>query len=137
MLFTKTTFVKIGSTPSFIKRDQHVITISANNLPVGILQDIDVELVSIELKSGDIVIMMTDGIYDAPGHEVNKEIWMKQIIADIRTTSPQDFAECLLEKICQHHEDQINDDMTVVVAKVHNILSECTTGRQTIIGISH
>ncbi len=115
----KTTFVKIGSTPSFIKRDQHVITISANNLPVGILQDIDVELVSIELKSGDIVIMMTDGIYDAPGHEVNKEIWMKQIIADIRTTSPQDFAECLLEKICQHHEDQINDDMTVVVAKVH------------------
>ena len=75
--------MKIGSTPSFIKRGNEVIPISANNLPVGILQDIDVDLVRVQLQPGDTLIMMTDGIYDAPGHAVNKEMWMKRIIQEI------------------------------------------------------
>jgi stage II sporulation protein E len=125
----ETTFMKIGSSPSFIKRGSEVISITANNLPVGILKEIDVDLVSSQLKSGDILIMMTDGIYDAPGHAVNKEIWMKRIIQEIDVTLPQDFAECLLERIFRYQRGKISDDMTVVAARVDKRQSEWATVR--------
>ncbi|SEC37954.1 stage II sporulation protein E [Paenibacillus sp. GP183] len=125
----ETTFMKIGSSPSFIKRGSEVISITAHNLPVGILKDIDVDLVSSQLKSGDILIMMTDGIYDAPGHAVNKEIWMKRIIQEIDVTLPQDFAECLLERIFRYQRGKIVDDMTVVAARVDKRQSEWATVR--------
>ncbi|TXK78251.1 stage II sporulation protein E [Paenibacillus sp. N3.4] len=129
MYSANTTFMKIGSTPSFIKRGSEVIAISANNLPVGILNEIEVDLVSIALQSGDILVMMTDGIYDAPGHAVNKEMWMKRLIQEIDTTLPQDFADCLLERIFRHHHGEIQDDMTVVVARVERQQPEWATFR--------
>jgi len=129
MYNANTTFMKIGSTPSFIKRGSEVIPISANNLPVGILQDIDVDLVSIPLQAGDILVMMTDGIYDAPGHAVNKEMWMKRMIQEIETTLPQEFADCLLERIFRYHHGEIQDDMTVMVALVEKRQPEWATFR--------
>ncbi len=119
-----TTFMKIGSTPSFIKRGNQVIPITGNNLPVGILREIDVDLISQQLEPGDILIMMTDGIYDAPGHAVNKELWMKRIIQEMHTDDPQDIADCLLETVFRHHEGEIYDDMTVLVAKVEKFKPE-------------
>lgn len=124
-----TTFMKIGSTPSFIKRGQEVIQITANNLPVGIIQDIDVDLVSVQLHPGDVLIMMTDGIYDAPGYAVNKELWMKRIIGEIGTEHPQEFADLLLERIVRQQLGEISDDMTVIVAKVERYRPEWSTLR--------
>ncbi len=124
-----TTFLKIGSTPSFIKRGSEVFPISANNLPVGIVNDIDVDLVSLPLQPGDILIMMTDGIYDAPGHAVNKELWMKRVLSEIHTDIPQDFADILLERVVRYHHGNIYDDMTVVVARVEKYQPEWATFR--------
>ncbi|GIQ67293.1 stage II sporulation protein E [Xylanibacillus composti] len=114
----RTTFLKIGSTPSFIKRGQEVIVISANNLPAGILQEIDFDLVSVQLQPGDTLIMMTDGIYDAPGPAANKELWLRRIIQEIEAEDPQEVADCLLETVVRYHEGDIYDDMTVVVARI-------------------
>lgn len=118
MYTANTTFLKIGSTPSFIKRGSEVIPISANNLPIGILQDIEVDLISLQLQPGDTLIMMTDGIYDAPGYTVNKEMWMKRVISEVRASEPQEIADCLLETVVRHHHGEIRDDMTVVVARI-------------------
>ncbi|QYR21651.1 stage II sporulation protein E [Paenibacillus sp. sptzw28] len=125
----KTTFMKIGSTPSFIKRGGEVIPITANNLPVGILQDIDVDLIRVQLQPGDTLIMMTDGIYDAPGHAVNKEMWMKRVIQEISADNPQEIADSLLETVVRYHKGDILDDMTVVVAKVDKHQPEWATFR--------
>ncbi|MBM7569304.1 stage II sporulation protein E [Paenibacillus sacheonensis] len=129
MYSAKTTFMKIGSTPSFIKRGNEVIPISANNLPVGILQDIDIDLIRVQLQPGDTLIMMTDGIYDAPGHAVNKEMWMKRIIHEIKTDNPQEIADSLLDTVVRHHKGDIVDDMTVVVARVDKHQPEWATFR--------
>ncbi len=55
-------FLKIGSIPSFIKRGNNVIKVEASNLPMGILQEFDVDVVNEQLKPGDLLIMMSDGI---------------------------------------------------------------------------
>ena len=129
MYTAKTTFMKIGSTPSFIKRGNEVILVTANNLPVGILQDIDVDLIRVQLQPGDTLIMMTDGIYDAPGHAVNKEMWMKRVIQEIRTDNPQEIADSLLDTVVRYHKGEIVDDMTVVVARVDKHQPEWATFR--------
>lgn len=114
----KAMLFKSGSTPSFIRRGDDVHFVSSNNLPIGILQDIDIELVDTPLASGDIVIMMTDGVFDAPGPTINKEQWMKRIIQEVGTGDPQEMADILLEMVIRHCEGQIDDDMTIVVTRV-------------------
>jgi len=125
----ETTFMKIGSTPSFIKRGQEVIQVSASNLPIGIIKDIEVDLVTVQLQPGDILIMMTDGIYDAPGYAVNKELWMKRLIQEIDSDDPQEVADCLLESVIRYQQHEILDDMTVVVGKVEHYRPEWATLR--------
>lgn len=120
----RTTFVKIGSTPSFIKRGTEVITVKANNLPAGIIHDIDVDLIAEQLYPGDVLILMTDGVYDAPGQTVNQELWMKRIIRDINTYEPQDIADILLETVVRYRSGFIHDDMTVVVARIDRLNPE-------------
>ncbi|MCG6199311.1 SpoIIE family protein phosphatase, partial [Anoxybacillus sp. LAT_38] len=78
-------FVKIGSTPSFIKRGDDVITVTASNLPAGILEEIEVDVVSRTMKPGDLLIMMSDGIYEAPRHIENRQAWMKRLISELQT----------------------------------------------------
>lgn len=130
-----TIFMKIGSTPSFIKRGAEVIPVMANNLPVGIIKDLDVDLVGMKLQPGDILIMMTDGIYDAPGHAVNKELWMKRVIREIECEEPQAFADCLLETMVRHQSGEIFDDMTIIVARVNRYKPEWASFRWP--GLSH
>lgn len=36
--------------------------VQASNLPIGIINEFDVEVVSEQLKAGDLLIMMSDGI---------------------------------------------------------------------------
>lgn len=123
----RTTFLKIGSTPSFIKRGNDVVKVSANNLPMGILQTIEVDAVVERLMPGDILVMMTDGIYDAPSSAANKEAWMKRAIKEVKTRDPQAFADLLLERVIRENGGTIADDMTVVVAKVDYTLPDWAT----------
>ena len=119
-----TRFIKIGSTPSFVKRSHDVITITANNLPVGILEEIEVDVVSRMLKPGDLLIMMSDGIYEAPRHIENRQMWMKRIISELETDDPQEVADLLLEKVIRQHSGKIVDDMTVLVARIDRFVPQ-------------
>lgn len=113
-----TEFLKVGATPSFIKRGNEIFTVKANNLPIGIIQEIDIDSKDFELKEDDLLIMITDGIYDSPKHSPNKEVWMKRVIQEIETDSPQEFADLILEKIIRNKNGAINDDMTVIVSAI-------------------
>lgn len=54
---------------------------------------------------------------------------MKRLVSEIDTQDPQAFADLLLEKVIRHHNGQIDDDMTVVVAKVERYTPEWATIR--------
>ncbi|PAD80861.1 stage II sporulation protein E [Niallia circulans] len=115
-------FLKIGSTPSFIKRGSKVMKIQASNLPMGILQEFDVDVVSEQLKAGDLLIMMSDGVFEGPKHVENFEIWMKRKIKELKTENPQEVADLIMEEVIRSRLGLIEDDMTVLVAKIdHNI----------------
>lgn len=112
------TMLKIGSTPSFIKRGREIIPIAASNLPIGILQDIEIDLLRVQLQPGDTLVMMTDGILDAPGHALNKEQWMKRVLQELDADDPQGIADALLETALRQYPGGVKDDMTVVVTRM-------------------
>ncbi|MCA1057274.1 stage II sporulation protein E [Rossellomorea aquimaris] len=116
-------FLKIGSTPSFIKRGDKVMKIEASNLPMGMLQqDFDVDVVSEQLKAGDLLIMMSDGAFEGPKHVENYDLWMKRKVKDLETDDPQEVADILMEEVIRTSSGLIDDDMTILVSKIkHNI----------------
>jgi len=116
-----TKFLKIGSMPSFIKRGNKVIKVEASNLPMGILKEVEFDVVSEQLKSGDLLIMMSDGVFEGPMNVENHDVWMKRKIQELKTNDPQEVADLIIEEVIRQCGGEIEDDMTVVVAKVrHN-----------------
>lgn len=114
-------FLKIGSTPSFIKRGGKVLKIQASNLPMGIIEEFEVDVVSEQLKAGDLLIMMSDGVFEGPKHVENYDLWMKRKIKELKTDNPQEVADLIMEDVIRSRSGFIEDDMTVVVAKIkHN-----------------
>lgn len=114
-------FLKIGSTPSFVKRGDQIIKIEASNLPMGIIDDFEVDVVGEKLKAGDLLIMMSDGIFEGPKHVENHDLWMKRKISEMKTTDPQEIADLIMEEVIRTRSGKIEDDMTVVVSAIgHN-----------------
>jgi stage II sporulation protein E len=114
-------FLKIGSTPSFIKRGNKIIKIQASNLPIGMIQEFEVDVVSEQLKAGDLLIMMSDGVFEGPLHVENYDLWMKRKLQGLETDNPQEVADLILEEVIRSRSEIIHDDMTVTVAKIkHN-----------------
>lgn len=111
-------FLKIGSTPSFIKRGDKMIKVEASNLPMGIIQEFDVDIVKEQLMEDDLLIMMSDGIFEGPKHVENVDYWLKRKIREMKTVDPQEVADLLLEEVVRTRSGEIADDMTVMVAKM-------------------
>ncbi|MCD7036658.1 stage II sporulation protein E [Metabacillus sp. GX 13764] len=114
-------FLKIGSTPSFVKRGERVMKVQASNLPMGIIDELEVDIVGEQMKAGDLLIMMSDGIFEGPKHVENHDIWMKRKISELETTDPQEVADLIMEEVIRTRAGKIEDDMTIVVARIdHN-----------------
>jgi stage II sporulation protein E len=121
LLSAQSTFMKIGATPSFIKRGRQVFPISANNLPIGILHEIEIEMIKMQLQPEDILVMMSDGVFDAPGYEADKELWIESVLADMLADTPQDIADALLHRVIRQYGGEIADDMTVIAVKISKV----------------
>lgn len=114
-------FVKIGAVSTFIKRyDGTVEVISSNTLPVGILNNVDIESKTIKLNHGDLLIMTTDGVQQAGGR-IGSE-WMVHALEDIKTRNPQQVAKELLDRAKQGGNERIDDDMTVLVSRIWEVV---------------
>ncbi|WP_017187477.1 stage II sporulation protein E [Alkalibacillus haloalkaliphilus] len=111
-------FLKIGAMVSYIKRGSSVYPVESGNLPIGILEEFDVEPVREELKDGDLLIMVSDGILESMNFSENREAWLKRKIREIETEDPQAVADLVLEETIRSNHGHIIDDMTVLVTKV-------------------
>ena len=111
-------FLKIGSTPSFIKRGREVIAVEGSNLPIGIIREFDVDMIHEQLEAEDLLIMMSDGIFEGPQNVGNVDEWLKATLRQITTNDPQDIADLLIEEVMRVNHGVIFDDMTVVVTRI-------------------
>lgn len=115
----ETEFVKIGAAPTYLKTKDRIELVKSASLPAGILVSMDTELVHKNIDSGDMLIMMTDGIVDSFGGEDEPgDRALMKFIQEISSINPQQVADEILGKAVANCDGKPLDDMTVVVAKV-------------------
>lgn len=107
-------FVKVGSACSYIKRQHLVDRISAGNLPMGIFQKPDMEIVGRTLMDGDYIIMFSDGITDALSQGIGEEM-LAEVIGSCHLMNPGEIASHILNFCIHQCKGHIRDDMTVLV----------------------
>lgn len=129
-------FIKNGAEPCYIKRGYDIETVRSASLPVGVVQDIQVETFAHRLSHGDMVVMMSDGIF-APHSDKNnsekynnyidrqnnsqtdKNDWIKTMIAEADPNMPpRELADRLLEMSKNLNGGKFTDDVTVCVIKI-------------------
>ncbi len=109
-------FIKAGAPASYIKRGKKVTIIEGKNPPIGILGDISHTIMEENLKSGDTVIMVTDGVLEAINSNVEGNDLMCKIISDLRTSTPQDMSNEILSMA--KSRGSCNDDITALVIHI-------------------
>ncbi len=110
-------FTKIGSAPSFIKRGSQVSMVRDNSLPIGILSNIDVDTIQQVIGHDDVIVMVSDGLLETAGENPD-ESWIMDTLQNIVTTDPQNIADLLLNRAILNSGGSVNDDMTVIVARI-------------------
>ncbi len=111
-------FVKNGAEPSYIKRKDLTETVRSASLPVGVMQDMEIETFAHRVEAGDMVIMISDGLQMKKGHEE----WIKRIVDDAEESlPPQVLADRIMDMAETLQGGEINDDMTVIVLAVLGI----------------
>ncbi len=111
-------FVKIGAVPTYIKRGERVEALRSVSIPAGILGELEADTISKKVKSGDFIIMMSDGILDAFKSRENQGRDMDTFLSDIKSVNPQEIADMLLAQAKDIWGGKPQDDMMVLVAKV-------------------
>ncbi len=93
----------------------------ATNLVLSLMDDVKYEAATLQLESGDVLILPTDGIYETAS--VEQELFGRQRMFECVTTNRHRSSEEMivaLAEACQEFagENPINDDVTCVLIKV-------------------
>ncbi len=108
------TFIKSGAAPSYIKRDGSIFRIRSQTAPIGLMRGVDAEKTTVELKPGDHVFMLSDGISeseeDAP--------WLLLLLGEPPISSLTEYADKILFEAKKHSTNR--DDMSITVIRVED-----------------
>ena len=110
-------FYKIGASTTFIKHGEQVETVSSASLPAGVFTQVEIERSSRQLKDGDFVFLVSDGVMDYL-HVPNPEETVKGILETIQMNNPGQLAKYILERILLFTGGKVQDDMTVLAAGI-------------------
>lgn len=107
-------FIKLGSTPTIIKRSGVTKAIVSNALPIGVCEFVNATIENVRLISGDVVVLTSDGVFDA-FRDLNN---FTGYINNLQVSNVNIFAKCLLDEAIRRSGGKTLDDLTVVVFKV-------------------
>lgn len=113
-------FIKFGGVISFIKRNECVEVIKSDSLPIGIIDNLEVNKIKSTLNDGDIVVTITDGVIDVDKDDVGGYLWLKEYLENYEDDIER-LSKCIIEKAKSISSNKIYDDMTVVVSKVYSV----------------
>ncbi len=110
-LFTgETTLYKAGAAPTIIRRSGKTGKAQSTSLPAGILREIGFDKAVVKCKTGDIVLLMSDGAVTG-GTD-----WIRAELEAWQSGTAQDLAERIGECAKRRRNDNHEDDITVLAA---------------------
>jgi stage II sporulation protein E len=112
LMSSEAQFIKSGAAASFVKRDSSIFRIRSRTAPIGLLKNVDAERVKVEIKCEDYVIMLSDGVNQAP----DEAPWLLELLAKPAKRSVKEYADFILAAAQRNSPG--HDDMTVAVVKI-------------------
>lgn len=108
----KASFFKAGGTVSLIRRENSITVIEKASLPLGIIRNAPVSFEEKELKKGDIILLLSDGVTNSDCGWINDELlaWSR--------SDMQSLASHIASLAALRSESTTRDDITVVALKI-------------------
>ena len=107
---------KLGACASWVVRGSHMKKMEGSSLPLGIVQEATPTAVQFRLHSGDILILMSDGVADV----FPTDAQMKKALELSLHMQPQRMADEILKNALVASGGISRDDMTVIVLLLMN-----------------
>ena len=101
---------KLGACASYLVRGNYIKRVEGSSLPLGIMETVAPTSQGFRLHSGDILVVVSDGVSDA----LPEPQAMERAIADSLYIHPQRMADALLRNALIASGGTPRDDMTVV-----------------------
>lgn len=121
-IFSKKTgkmkFYKIGAATTFIKRKDSVETVKVSAMPMGIVDGLKIDYVTVSLNQGDQVIMISDGVTDSKREDLSME-WLQETIGGIKSKDPQTMCDLIMNRAVENYGLKEKDDLTVLAVRVN------------------
>jgi len=111
-------FWKAGAAVSFIKRTNSVEILEGDSLPLGIFHQLNLNHKEVQLREGDYVVLISDGVLDAFQQE-GAALLLRNFIEEIEMENPREIANHILQYVIHVAGGTIRDDMTIEVAGMY------------------
>ena len=92
-------------------RGDSVFKIRARTIPVGIISDVDIKRIDLDLYPNDVIVMVSDGI--TQGKEECPRLF--ELLKNTRSTDPRRISELVLKYAL---DAGTKDDVSVLVLRV-------------------
>jgi stage II sporulation protein E len=103
--------IKLGSAESFLIRNGTVEIITGNSPPVGVCLDSDSSFTRKKFDSGDMIVMVSDGVLDEMGGCRNFSVFL----SNQQETCPQILCDLIAQQMTKRR-----DDCTILVLGIWN-----------------
>ena len=112
LLTGRCSFVKAGAAPTYIFREGKLYKIFSATPPVGILSSFTAESTRFDVRPGDLIFMLSDGVVQ------NGEdgAWLAELIALDKTGDPSTLAARILERAAEINTR--SDDASAAVIRI-------------------
>jgi stage II sporulation protein E len=114
-------FLKVGAVSTFVKSGERLEIIKSKSLPIGVLDKADIDMQQKNLKNGDIIVMLSDGVLDYNDENVGRVDWIVDYLGKNNCNNPKDLADGLLLEAKKLSGNRVKDDMTVLVSKIYSL----------------
>ncbi len=108
--------IKCGAVASFTKSGERVDALYSKSMPLGSLVKPSIETFTLPAASGDITVMISDGVLDTTGENALKDTWLIDCLESFSGNNPRILSDSILKRALEKCKSEPGDDITVLTA---------------------
>ena len=105
-------FIKSGAALSYVIRDGSIFRLRSKTAPIGLLSTVDSERIRVEVRSGDYVVMMSDGVCQSD----EESAWLLELLSRPIRSGVRGLADLIIAEA--RGGVSARDDMSVLVMRI-------------------
>ncbi len=108
----RVTLRKAGAPVTYIRKGGRVLAKEMPSLPAGILNGIKFSTDTINLSTGDMIVMVSDGVV------TGDEKWLERLIRTWNEGSTQELARAVVDEAMKRRSENNDDDITALAIRI-------------------